>query len=218
MYSAGVATVGQKHPGFVGFLQNQVMAPLRNIWFERFESRDRGLVSTRMKEHISDITNPPLLIFPEGVCVNNEYCVMFKKGVFEMKDVEIIPIAIKYNKMFSDPYWSSKDESFIGHIARLMKSWCLVVDVWYLEPQKKQPNENAIDFAARVQKMIATKAGLTNLHWDGYLKYYAPSERMKNERQKIFADQLIKKFGHLFTEETAKKPEEPTVETDKKND
>lgn len=131
---------------------------------------------------------------------------MFKKGVFEIEDVEICPIAIKYNKAFSDPYWSSKDESFIGHMFRLMKSWCLVADIWFLEPQKRQPNESAIDFAARVQKMIATKAGLVNLHWDGYLKYYAPSERMKNERQKIFADSLIKKFGHLFVETNEEQP------------
>ena len=40
-----------------------------------------------------------LLIFPEGVCVNNDYCVMFKKGPFEIEGVEICPIAIKYNKV-----------------------------------------------------------------------------------------------------------------------
>ena len=26
----------------------------------------------------------PLLIFPEGTCVNNEYCVMFKRGAFDL--------------------------------------------------------------------------------------------------------------------------------------
>lgn len=35
----------------------------------------------RITEHIKNPNNNPLLIFPEGVCVNNEYCVMFKKGV-----------------------------------------------------------------------------------------------------------------------------------------
>lgn len=35
----------------------------------------------RIKEHIADASKPPLLIFPEGTCVNNDYCVMFKKGV-----------------------------------------------------------------------------------------------------------------------------------------
>jgi glycerol-3-phosphate O-acyltransferase 3/4 len=48
-----------------------------------------------MIEHISDVSNPPLLIFPEGVCVNNEYCVMFKQGAFSL-GAEICPIAIKY--------------------------------------------------------------------------------------------------------------------------
>ncbi|KAL0482072.1 glycerol-3-phosphate O-acyltransferase 3/4 [Acrasis kona] len=215
----GVATVGQKHPGLVGFLQNKVIAPLRNIWFERFESRDRSLVAKRIKDHINDTTNPPLLIFPEGVCVNNEYCVMFKKGVFEIDDVEICPIAIKYNKTFSDPYWSSKDESFVGHIMRLMKSWCLVADVWFLEPEKKGKKESPIDFASRIQKMISAKAGLVNLSWDGYLKYYAPSDRLRNERQKIVANQLKRRFGHLFVEEEEEqkeKKEEP--QSDKKNE
>jgi len=48
-----------------------------------------------MTDHIQDLSNPPLLIFPEGVCVNNEYIVMFKQGAFSL-GAEICPIAIKY--------------------------------------------------------------------------------------------------------------------------
>jgi len=36
-----------------------------------------------------------LLIFPEGTCVNNEYCVQFKKGTFDV-GATIVPVAIKY--------------------------------------------------------------------------------------------------------------------------
>mmetsp|Transcript_11383 Transcript_11383/g.42734 ORF Transcript_11383/g.42734 Transcript_11383/m.42734 type:complete len:479 (-) Transcript_11383:1659-3095(-) len=189
------STVGQKHPGFIGFLQKHVVFPLRNIFFERFEFHDRTSVPLRIKEHINDLTNPPLLIFPEGVCVNNEYCVMFKKGVFEMDDVEIVPVAIKYNKLFSDPYWSSRDESFLQHMLRLMKSWCTVANVWFLEPQKRKPGESAIDFSNRVKKMIAERAGLINLHWDGYLKYYTPSQRLLDQRQKQWAERLEKTWA-----------------------
>lgn len=193
-YLCGVATVGQKHGGFVGFMQDKVVSPLKNIWFERFESRDRKATSQRIYDHINDLSNPPLLIFPEGVCVNNEYCVMFKKGVFEIEDVEICPIAIKYNKSYSDPYWSSRDESFIVHILRIMKSWCLAVDVYFLEPQKKLPNEDAIQFTERVKEMIAKKAKLINLNWDGYLKYYSPSEKLTEAKQRLNAEVMKRRF------------------------
>lgn len=93
---ANFATVGQKHGGVMGLIQDKVITPLGNIWFERFESRDRKLVAKRILSHIDDLSKPPLMIFPEGVCVNNEYIVMFKKGVFEIEDVEICPIALKY--------------------------------------------------------------------------------------------------------------------------
>jgi glycerol-3-phosphate O-acyltransferase 3/4 len=78
-----------------GLLQDTLLKPLKNIWFERFEAKDRGTVAERMKKHIMDKSNPPLMIFPEGVCVNNEYCVLFRKGGFEL-GAEICPIAIKY--------------------------------------------------------------------------------------------------------------------------
>ena len=40
--------------------------------------KDRALVAQRMKAHVEAEDRTPLLIFPEGTCVNNEYCVMFK--------------------------------------------------------------------------------------------------------------------------------------------
>lgn len=56
--------------------------------------------------------------------------------MFELDaDVAICPIAIKYNKMFSDPFWNSSRISFAGHLMELMTSWCTVAEVMYLEPQ-----------------------------------------------------------------------------------
>ena len=84
----------------MGFLQDYVLGCLGCLWFERNEQKDRLAVSRRyiarpaplrrpvphslprsIKEHIKDVKKNPLLIFPEGTCVNNEYCVMFKRGV-----------------------------------------------------------------------------------------------------------------------------------------
>jgi glycerol-3-phosphate O-acyltransferase 3/4 len=124
------AIVGQKHPGFMGFMQDKVLSCVGGIWFERKESKDRLAVAKKITEHIKNPNNNPLLIFPEGVCVNNEYCVMFKKGAFEL-DATIYPVAIKYNKLFVDAFWNSRQQTIWHHLFNLMTSWAVVCDVWY---------------------------------------------------------------------------------------
>lgn len=110
---------GQKHGGIIGFFQNHILNPLGCLWFNRMERSDRELVSELIKKHSRDLSKPPLLVFPEGTCVNNEYVVMFKRGAFEL-GTSIVPVAIKYNKVFVDPYWNSRASSFAGHLFRLM--------------------------------------------------------------------------------------------------
>lgn len=183
--------VGQKHKGIVKFLQEVVLGCLQCIWFDRGEMRDRAVVSKKLSEHARDSTRNPLLVFPEGTCVNNEHVIQFKKGVFEL-GVPIAPIAIKYNKMFVDPFWSSRDQSFLGHLLELMTSWCLICDVWFLEPTVRRDGEAAEEFALRVRNSIGAKAGLKPVDWDGYLKHFQPNERLLNQRKKVYADELKK--------------------------
>eukprot|EP00252_Welwitschia_mirabilis_P002517 TRINITY_DN12484_c0_g1_i1.p1 TRINITY_DN12484_c0_g1~~TRINITY_DN12484_c0_g1_i1.p1 ORF type:complete len:337 (-),score=45.83 TRINITY_DN12484_c0_g1_i1:463-1473(-) len=147
------AVIMQKHPGWVGLLQSTILESLGCIWFNRTEAKDRVIVAQKIKQHIDEPENNPLLIFPEGTCVNNEYTVMFKKGAFEL-GCTVCPIAIKYNKIFVDAFWNSKKQSFTMHLVRLMTSWAVVCDVWYLEPQTLQPGETPIQFAER-QKAFA---------------------------------------------------------------
>jgi len=144
--------------------------------------------------------NIPLLLFPEGVCVNNEYCVMFKKGAFEL-GATVYPIAIKYNKLFSDPFYNSRSQTFLTHLFRLMTSWAVVCDVYYMEPQNILPNESTVDFTDRIKKMICKKTGLIDVPWDGYLKYFKPSEKFVDERRKLFANSLIKKYASSNNED-----------------
>lgn len=73
------AVIMQKYPGWIGFLQTQFLDSIGCIWFNRTEMKDRALVQARMRRHVRTEGNVPLLIFPEGTCVNNEYIVMFKK-------------------------------------------------------------------------------------------------------------------------------------------
>ncbi|KAL2651156.1 hypothetical protein R1flu_019284 [Riccia fluitans] len=189
------AVIMQKHPGWVGLLQKTVLESLGCIWFDRTESKDRLVVSQKLKRHVESEDSNPLLIFPEGTCVNNEYCVMFKKGAFEL-DCAVCPIAIKYNKIFVDAFWNSKKQSFTVHLIQLMTSWAVVCDVWYLEPQTIQPGETPIDFAERVRGMIANRAGIKKVPWDGYLKYYRPSIKLTEKKQQKFANAVLQRLGH----------------------
>ncbi|KAM5550916.1 hypothetical protein ABKV19_027320 [Rosa sericea] len=153
------AVIMQKHPGWVGLLQKTILESVGCIWFNRSESKDREIVVKKLRDHVVGPDNNPLLIFPEGTCVNNHYTVMFKKGAFEL-GCSVCPVAIKYNKIFVDAFWNSRLQSFTMHLLQLMTSWAVVCDVWYLEPENMKPGETAIEFAERVRDIISVRAGL----------------------------------------------------------
>eukprot|EP00240_Pyramimonas_obovata_P004957 CAMPEP_0118944026 /NCGR_PEP_ID=MMETSP1169-20130426/39515_1 /TAXON_ID=36882 /ORGANISM="Pyramimonas obovata, Strain CCMP722" /LENGTH=413 /DNA_ID=CAMNT_0006889423 /DNA_START=245 /DNA_END=1482 /DNA_ORIENTATION=+ len=178
----GHAVIMQKHKGWVGFMQSQVLSSIGCIQFDRQDIKDRSTVAQRLRAHVRDGTKNPLLIFPEGTCVNNEFCVMFKKGAFDL-GATVHPIAIKYNKIFVDAFWNSRRQSFTQHLMRLMTSWAVVCDVWYLEPQEMRENETPEMFAERVQEMICRQAGITKVRWDGMLKYYRPRPALTEKRR-----------------------------------
>jgi len=189
-----LSLTGQKQSGLIGFFQNYVLDVMENMWFDRLASKDRSYVAKRIKEHVADISKPPLLVFPEGTCVNNEHIVMFKRGAFQLGS-SIVPVAIKYNKIFVDGYWNSRKETFQYHLFRLMTAWALVVNVKYLDPQTKRQGETATAFATRVKAMIAKEANLNSVPWDGYLKYYKPRPEYLNTRKQTYAKMLRQRFG-----------------------
>ncbi|KAF3600592.1 hypothetical protein F2Q69_00032833 [Brassica cretica] len=184
------AVIMQKHPGWVGLLQSTILESVGCIWFNRSEAKDREIVARKLRNHVQGTDNNPLLIFPEGTCVNNNYTVMFKKGAFEL-DCTVCPIAIKYNKIFVDAFWNSRKQSFTMHLLQLMTSWAVVCEVWYLEPQTIRPGETAIEFAERVRDMISHRAGLKKVPWDGYLKYSRPSSKHSERKQQSFAESIL---------------------------
>jgi glycerol-3-phosphate O-acyltransferase 3/4 len=202
--STPFAVIMQKHGGWVGWLQGTVLASLGCIHFNRAEASDRASVSRRIKQHVAaEPANNPLLIFPEGTCVNNEYCCMFKRGAFDLgDDITVCPIAIKYNKIFVDAFWNSRREGFSRHLMRLMTSWALVADVWYLEPQRRAPGESVDAFAERVRGIISERAGLKTVPWDGLLKYYRPSAAMCERQRQAFAERMLR---HLDGSATPRK-------------
>ncbi|KAF4366924.1 hypothetical protein G4B88_029248 [Cannabis sativa] len=167
------AVIMQKHAGWV-------------------ESKDREIVAKKLRDHVQAADNP-LLIFPEGTCVNNHYTVMFKKGAFEL-GCSVCPVAIKYNKIFVDAFWNSRKQSFTKHLLQLMTSWAVVCDVWYLEPQNLRPGETPIEFAERVRGIISARAGLKKVPWDGYLKHSRPSPKHRERKQQSFAEMVLRRL------------------------
>merc|ERR1712137_860663 len=190
------AIVGQQHKGGVGFIQNRILKCMGCLWFERSDIKDRQAVGKKIKEHIQNPDHNPLLIFPEGTCVNNRYCVMFKKGAFDL-GAKVYPIAIRYNKEYCNPFWNSRKESFWKHLFNLMTSWAVVCDVYYLDPQTIQPDETPVQFANRIKEMIAAKAELVCVPWDGYLKHLRPSSKFVEHRQKLVAQSMLRRIHQL---------------------
>lgn len=86
-------------------------------------------VSKRLKDHSDDKQKLPILIFPEGTCINNSAVMMFKKGSFEV-GATIYPVAIKYDARFGDPFWNSSKYGYIKYVIMMMTSWAIVCDVW----------------------------------------------------------------------------------------
>ncbi len=155
-----------------------------------------------MREHVEDRRKLPILIFPEGTCINNTSVMMFKKGSFEVSD-RIFPVAIKYDALFGDAFWNSSKQSWLEYLVMMMTSWAIVCDVWYLPPMDRvvstssaccarpllsarntetfQKGEAAISFASRVKKEIAEAGGFLDLDWDGQLKRQPLPKKLKDQ-------------------------------------
>ena len=103
---------------------------------------------SRLKEHVDDPTKLPILIFPEGTCINNTSVMQFKKGSFEVGGT-IYPVAIKYDPIFGDAFWNSSQNGMASYIYLMMTSWAIVCDVWYLPPMTRGESEDAVEFANR---------------------------------------------------------------------
>lgn len=184
------AMVGQVHGGLMGVLQRAMERSCPHIWFERSEMRDRHLVTQRLKDHVNAKTKLPILIFPEGTCINNTSVMMFKKGSFEIGGT-IYPVAIKYDPQFGDAFWNSSKYSIMSYLLRMMTSWAIVCNVWYLPPMTHEEGEDAVQFANRVKSTIAHQGGLVDLAWDGGLKRAKVKDSFKEQQQKKYSHMVV---------------------------
>ncbi|KAI6182310.1 Acyltransferase [Aphelenchoides bicaudatus] len=185
------AMIGQRQGGVLGFIQKTVSRCAHHIWFERTQAKDRNLVRQALKEHVEDPKKSPILIFPEGTCINNTSVMLFKKGSFEVSDV-VHPIAMRYDNRLGDAFWNSSKQGYFAYLVGMMTSWALMCDVWYLPPVHREPDEDSIDFARRVKRMIAQQGGLVDLEWDGNLKRSLVPEKLKAHRKDLFFQYLTR--------------------------
>lgn len=188
------AMVGQIHGGLLGVIQRSMVRSCPHVWFERSEMKDRHAVTSRLRAHVAAKTKLPILIFPEGTCINNTSVMMFKKGSFEIGGT-IHPVAIKYDPRFGDAFWNSSKYNMVSYLLRMMSSWAIVVDVWYLPPMSIQDDEDAAQFANRVKSAIADQGGLLDLAWDGGLKRGKVKESFREEQQKIYSSIIVGNNG-----------------------
>uniref|UniRef100_A0A8C7VF97 Phospholipid/glycerol acyltransferase domain-containing protein n=1 Tax=Oncorhynchus mykiss TaxID=8022 RepID=A0A8C7VF97_ONCMY len=184
------AMVGQIHGGLMGVIQKSMVKACPHIWFERSEVKDRHLVAKRLSDHVEDTTKLPILIFPEGTCINNTSVMMFKKGSFEIGST-VYPVAIKYDPRFGDAFWNSSQFGMVNYLLRMMSSWAIVCSVWYLPPMTREEGEDAVQFASRVKAAIARQGGLVDLLWDGGLKRGKVKDTFKEEQQKLYSKMLV---------------------------
>uniref|UniRef100_A0A5K4EZZ5 PlsC domain-containing protein n=1 Tax=Schistosoma mansoni TaxID=6183 RepID=A0A5K4EZZ5_SCHMA len=184
------AVVGQKHGGFFGFAERIISCAVPAIWFDRDEILDRHSTAKRLKNHAATPNAEPILIFPEGTCINNTSVMKFKKGCFEV-GAEIHPVAIRYNPLFADCFWNSSLDSLFQYSLKIMTSWAIMVDVWYLPPTRKSDQEDSIAFARRVQYSIAQCGGMIGMDWDGELKRNRAKDTLKYAQQKYVSQYVI---------------------------
>lgn len=188
------AMVGQIHGGLMGVIQRSMVMSCPHVWFERSEIKDRNAVTSRLRAHVAAKTKLPILIFPEGTCINNTSVMMFKKGSFEIGGT-IYPVAIKYDPRFGDAFWNSSKYNMVSYLLRTMTSWAIVVTVWYLPPMTIQDGEDAAQFANRVKSAIADQGGLLDLAWDGGLKRGKVKDSFKEEQQKMYSSIIAGQNG-----------------------
>lgn len=183
------ACVGAYQPGIIGFIENNLAKSVNCLFLDRSSAKDRGAITSNLKDHIQHPEYCPMLIFPEGTCVNNKYCIMFKKGAFCL-DAEVCPIVLKYDLDFCDAYWNSKQYGFYTYLLGLFASWALVLDITFLDPQTQKEGETSTAFACRVRDQIAEVGGFQVRDFDGYFKHQRPGQHYVEQQRAQFYNKL----------------------------
>lgn len=176
-YKFSHACISEGHSGLFGFILTHILSKNGTIGFKRSDKQDRAQIVEKIKEHIHK-KKAPMLIFPEGTCVNNQSIVLFQKGAFQL-DALVCPVGIKYKRGPIDPYWNRREQGFTLHLLYLFTRWGIDAEVHWLDPVRKEEDEDPITFSHRVKNMISREMNLKNTIWNGYFK----SSPVLNDRE-----------------------------------
>uniref|UniRef100_A0AAY4D8J6 Phospholipid/glycerol acyltransferase domain-containing protein n=1 Tax=Denticeps clupeoides TaxID=299321 RepID=A0AAY4D8J6_9TELE len=195
------AMVGQVHGGLMGVIQRSMVKSCPHIWFERSEMKDqssgldffhffRPVHTEQLIRCWTANFKLCLHLRSTGTCINNTSVMMFKKGSFEIGGT-IYPVAIKYDPQFGDAFWNSAKYNMVSYLLRMMTSWAIVCNVWYLPAMTQMEGEDAVQFANRVKSAIARQGGLVDLSWDGGLKRDKVKNTFKELEQKKYSSMVV---------------------------
>ncbi|XP_020797986.1 glycerol-3-phosphate acyltransferase 3 [Drosophila serrata] len=173
MSDAYYTVTGQIHDGIIGLFQRALSRVSPQMWFDRRLLGDREALGCLLRLHGGSADRPPILLFPEGTCINNTAVMQFRKGSFAVSDV-VYPLAISYDRRFSEAFWNSSRHSMLRYMFMLVSSWCIACDVWYMAPVRRLSAETPVEFSNRVKAAIAAQVNIDSLPWDGNLKRATP--------------------------------------------
>ncbi|ORX59752.1 acyltransferase-domain-containing protein [Hesseltinella vesiculosa] len=164
------AVVMARHKGALGFLQNNGLNYLNSMTFDRSDPTERQHLSLRLREHVMNPTTwpNPMIIFPEGTCVNNRYTIRFQKGAFEL-GVKVCPVGLCYNADWGSPYWDTR-KGFLYYAFYRMTRWITPIDVTYCDPQTPRKDELPSQFGDRVKAVISHVIGVHSVDFNGRAK------------------------------------------------
>uniref|UniRef100_A0A3B4WWE9 Glycerol-3-phosphate acyltransferase 3 n=1 Tax=Seriola lalandi dorsalis TaxID=1841481 RepID=A0A3B4WWE9_SERLL len=160
------AMVGQIHGGLMGVIQRSMVRSCPHVWFERSEMKDRHAVTSRLRAHVAAKTKLPILIFPEGQCPHVRMRRMRRMMMRMMVMMMMVMVMMMYDPRFGDAFWNSGKFNMVSYLLRMMTSWAIVVNVWYLPPMT-------------IQVRLHLK--------DGGLKRGKVKDSFKEEQQKMYS-------------------------------
>lgn len=187
--SVGYTVTGQIHRGPLGYVGKATSRIATALLLDRSDPEQRKNFQKRVIQAARDPKADPILLFPEGYCINNTAVLRFRKAAFE-EGVDFYPIALKQDVRLGDAFWA--EDGFLRYMLRLFTSWATVYEVRYLPRIRRSAYESSSDLAERVQRAVADAADLPVLSMDGgVLKRHTDRMRKRARRQAEVAAQLL---------------------------
>lgn len=112
-----------------------------------------------------------------------------------------LPLICRYDKTYGDPYFNTREQSFIQHLLYLMTRWMNPVQVHWIPPMRREEGETSVHFSDRVKAVISETAGLKNLSWDGYLKNYRPTREKQDKMRLETRQEYLKELSQKLNEQ-----------------